>query len=193
MLVTLEGLDGSGKSTACEELQDRFPSAVFTREPTGSWYGEAVRRSVADEGADPIAELFLYCADHAAHLCDTVKPALKTGKLVISDRYVDSRIAYQGVTLKEQLDDPAGFVREIHEPFTVMPDLTCFIEVEIHTALHRSDCSTKFERRTFLESVNKEYQRLIDTDTQRFVIIDGEQPIDAVVDDIEEAIRAHLS
>lgn len=191
MLVTLEGLDGSGKSTACRHLREWFQSAVFTREPTTSWYGDAVRRSVDDSDADPVAELFLYCADHAAHLSETIIPALDDDRLVISDRYVDSRIAYQGVTLRDRIDDPARFVRELHEPFTVMPDLTCFIEVDIPTAVQRSGGATKFERRPFLEAVATEYDRIIDAEPQRFTIIDGEQGIDGVVTDLVEVIQAH--
>ncbi len=96
MLVTLEGLDGSGKTTVWESLQDRFSDAVFTREPTDdSWYGDAVYRSIEDDDADPLAELFLYTADHAAHLSRVIEPALERGDLVISDRYSDSRFAYQ--------------------------------------------------------------------------------------------------
>ena len=71
MLVTLEGLDGSGKSSAIDHLAecDAVPEdAVFTREPTASWYGEAVERSIADDDADSLAECFLYTADHADHL-----------------------------------------------------------------------------------------------------------------------------
>ena len=55
MLITLEGIDGSGKTTVAEALQDTLPEAVFTREPTDSWYGEAVERSIRDDGADPMA------------------------------------------------------------------------------------------------------------------------------------------
>ena len=64
MLITLEGIDGSGKTTVAEALQDSLPEAetVFTREPTDSWYGEAVARSIGDDEADPVAELFLYTA-----------------------------------------------------------------------------------------------------------------------------------
>ncbi|MFW6000086.1 MAG: dTMP kinase, partial [Halorubrum sp.] len=76
MLITLEGLDGSGKTTVWEALHDVYPDATFTREPTDSWYGEAVGRSMGDPDADPVAELFLYTADHANHLSETVRPAL---------------------------------------------------------------------------------------------------------------------
>src|SRR6056297_2991479 len=100
MLVTLEGLDGSGKTTVWERLRaDDAVDATFTREPTDSWYGESVQRSIDDDDADSLAELFLYTADHAAHPADTVRPALEAGELVVSDRYSDSRYAYQGATL----------------------------------------------------------------------------------------------
>ncbi|MFW6435577.1 MAG: dTMP kinase, partial [Halovenus sp.] len=78
MLVTLEGIDGSGKTSAWEALRetDLGVETTFTREPTDSWYGEAVARSIGDDDADPLAELFLYTADHADHLSSVVRPAL---------------------------------------------------------------------------------------------------------------------
>ncbi|OYR80375.1 dTMP kinase, partial [Halorubrum distributum] len=117
MLITLEGLDGSGKTTVWEALQDVYPDATFTREPTDSWYGEAVGRSMGDPDADPPAGLFLYTADHANHLSETVRPALADGDLVISDRYSDSRFAYQGATLARAdagIERPVEYVRGIH-------------------------------------------------------------------------------
>ena len=102
MLLTFEGLDGSGKTSALSRLRDSdaVPAdAVFTREPTETWYGEAVQRSIDDPGADALAECFLYTADHAAHLAETVRPALADDRAVVSDRYADSRFAYQGATL----------------------------------------------------------------------------------------------
>lgn len=188
MLVTLEGLDGCGKSTAVESLRTHFPDAVFTCEPTDSWYGAAVARSVADGNADPLAELFLYCADHADHLDRTIKPALDHDKLVISDRYVDSRIAYQSVTLSDRLDDAFAYVRDLHEPISITPDLTCYLDVSVETALERSGESTKFERRPILETVTERYHRLIDAEPGRFVVIDAERDASAVVSDIAAAI-----
>src|SRR6056297_435606 len=106
MLITLEGIDGSGKTTVWEALQAEFPDATFTSEPTDSWYGEAVYRSIGDDDADPLAELFLYTADHADHLSRVIEPALERGDLVISDRYSDSRFAYQGATLEGEITRP---------------------------------------------------------------------------------------
>lgn len=190
MLVTLEGLDGCGKTTAWRTLADRFPDATFTREPTNSWYGEAVRRAVDDPEADPLAELFLYCADHAAHLAETVRPALADGRLVVSDRYLDSRLAYQGATLAPVLDDPMGYVRGLHEPFTVVPDLTCYLEVDVDEAVARSERATKFEDAAFLEQVRHNYDRLVERDPERFAVIDASRPPGAVADAIGAAIEA---
>ncbi|MFP4589851.1 MAG: dTMP kinase [Halobacteriales archaeon] len=193
MLCTLEGLDGSGKTTVWRRLREVYPEATFTREPTRSWYGEAVRRSVADPAADPLAELFLYCADHADHVANVVSPALERDELVVSDRYVDSRLAYQGVTLDGRLDDPVGYVRAIHEPVTVVPDLTCYLRVDVDTALDRSDRDTKFERRDFLERVDAVYRSLVEAEPGRFRVVDATQDLEAVVADVTAAIEAALA
>ena len=103
-LITLEGIDGSGKSTVAKKLQEnpeiKAFEPVFTREPTrGTLTGTAVEKAIQSD-TDQLAELFLFTADHAEHLAKLVKPALESGKSVISDRYSDSRYAYQGITLK---------------------------------------------------------------------------------------------
>ncbi len=188
MLIALEGLDGSGKSTVWQALHDDYPDAVFTAEPTDSWYGDAVRRSIDDPEADPLAELFLYCADHAAHLEEVIEPALEQDRLVICDRYVDSRIAYQGATLASVLDEPLAYVQAIHEPVTIYPALTIFVDVDLDTAIERSGEETKFERREMLRTVRANYRDLIDAAPERFAVIDGEQPPDAV----HEAVRAAI-
>lgn len=99
-LITLEGLDGSGKSTVCESLQSTLPEATFTCEPTNSWYGDLVAESTHNNDADSLAELFLFTADHADHLSRVIRPSLASGTTVISDRYADSRYAYQAATLE---------------------------------------------------------------------------------------------
>src|SRR6056297_4102367 len=159
MLVTLEGLDGSGKTTVWESLQETYPDAVFTREPTESWYGDAVYRSINADDADPLAELFLYTADHADHLSRVVRPALADGQLVISDRYSDSRYAYQGATLAGEVDEPMAYVQSIHEPFTRTPDLTFYLDLDPETAAERSGKTNKFEQATYLERVSENYEQ----------------------------------
>lgn len=191
MLLTLEGLDGSGKTTAVEALRESAVAsdATFTREPTASWYGDAVRKSIADDEADPLAELFLYTADHAAHVANTVEPALERDALVVSDRYSDSRYAYQGATLADRFDDAVAFVRKIHQPWTRPPGATIYLDVDPETGARRSGATNKFETASYLRSVRENYERLIDHEPDRFVRIDATQSQEAVRESVIEAAR----
>ncbi|QSW97850.1 dTMP kinase [Haloterrigena alkaliphila] len=197
MLVTLEGLDGSGKTTVWEALYDAYPDAVFTREPTNdSWYGEAVYRSIEDDDADPLAELFLYTADHAAHLSRVVEPALERGDLVISDRYSDSRFAYQGATLERSdrvdLEDPLEYVVDIHDSFTIPPDLTVYLDLDPETAAERAGTTNKFERAEYLETVRDNYERLLECDPDRFVRVDATQEPETVLEEVSGVLESVL-
>ncbi len=196
MLVTLEGLDGSGKSTVWEALHDVYPDATFTTEPTsgptGSWYGDAVYRSIEDEDADSLAELFLYTADHADHLSRIVEPALEEGDLVISDRYSDSRYAYQGATLEGEITRPLEYIIGIHRAFSIDPDLTIYLDIDPETAAARAGSTNKFEHAEYLESVRENYERLIDQNPNRFVRIDATQSPEAVLDQVENVLEDAL-
>ena len=189
MLITLEGLDGSGKTTVWEALHDVYPGATFTREPTDSWYGEAVGRSMGDPEADPLAELFLYTADHANHLAETVRPALADGDLVVSDRYSDSRFAYQGATLARSDADvrrPLEYVRGIHAAFSRPPDATIYLDLDPETAAERAGRTDKFERDGYLAAVRDNYERLIDAEPGRFHRVDATGAPEDVVARVEE-------
>jgi dTMP kinase len=195
MLLTLEGLDGSGKTTCIEALQGSpaVPDdVVYTREPTESWYGEAVRRSLNDDDADSLAELFLYTADHADHLSATVRPALDRGQAVISDRYSDSRYAYQGATLADRFDDALAYVKEIHDPWTRPPDATIYLDIDPETAAERSGATNKFETAEYLRTVRENYERLIEAERERFVRIDASQPQEAVAEQVVDAVETLL-
>ena len=192
MLITLEGIDGSGKTTVAEALQDTLPEATFTREPTDSWYGEAVERSIDDDGADPVAELFLYTADHADHLSRVVRPALEAGKVVVSDRYSDSRYAYQGATLDGVVRRPIEYVRGVHEPFTRAPDATLYFDVPPETGAERAGATNKFETAGYLAEVQANYERLIESDPDRFVRIDATRSPEAVVAAAEDVVERLL-
>jgi len=188
MLVTLEGLDGSGKTTVAEALRESRPDATYTREPTDSWYGEAARRSIGDDDADPVAEFFLYAADHADHLRRVVRPALERGDLVVSDRYVDSRYAYQGASLEGVVDRPLEYVRGVHQPFTREPDATVYLDVDPETAAARAGATNKFERTGFLTAVRSNYERLVEHEPERFVRVDATRPPEAVIGAVEDAL-----
>ncbi|SHG76949.1 dTMP kinase [Halobaculum gomorrense] len=189
MLLTLEGLDGSGKTTAWEALRPAYPEATFTREPTDSWYGDAVYRSIAKEDADPLAELFLYIADHADHLSRVIRPALADGDLVISDRYTDSRYAYQAAMLADaDLARPLEYIRGVHGAFTREPDATIYLDVDPETAAARAGATDKYERTAFLAEVQSNYERLIDAEPERFVRVDAGRSPEAVIDAVEDAV-----
>ena len=186
MLVTLEGIDGSGKTTVWEALRSVYPDAVFTCEPTDSWYGEAVARSMGDADADPLAELFLFTADHADHLSEVVRPALAEGNLVVSDRYADSRYAYQAASLADsEIQRPLEYIRGIHAAFTRQPDKTIYLDVDPETGAARSGATNKFEEAGYLAQVQANYERLIDAEPNRFVRVDATQSPEAVLDEVE--------
>lgn len=195
MLVTLEGIDGSGKSTVHEALRDVLPAAetVFTREPTDSWYGDAVQRSIEDADADPMAELFLYTADHADHLSRIVRPALDDGKVVVSDRYSDSRYAYQGASLDDHLRRPMEYIRGVHEPFTRAPDATLYFDVPPAVGADRAGATNKFETAEYLEAVRENYERLVTAEPNRFVRIDATRPPEDVIADAERVVTDLLA
>lgn len=182
-LVTFEGIDGSGKSTMLSRLQslnDKQPlsaaGTVFTREPTkDTLTGKAVYAAM-ENNVDPLAELFLFLADHAAHLTETVRPALENGNLIISDRYSDSRCAYQGATLQNMIPDAFRFVRRLHEPWTVKPDLTFLFDIPPEISCKRCKdrgAQTKFERVDFLNAVTANFKILAAEEPERFVVLDA--------------------
>ncbi|MFB6253690.1 MAG: dTMP kinase [Halobacteriaceae archaeon] len=193
MLISFEGIDGSGKTTILEKLQDSYPDIVYTQEPTETWYGDAVRRSLNEQTADPLAELFLYTADHAAHLTDTIKPALSAGEVIISDRYIDSRYAYQSVAINDRFSSPIEYIKEIHAPFTVMPDLTIYFDLDPEIAATRSGVTNKFEQVEFLQSVKRNYERIIAADPDRFVTVDAAQSEDDVYDEVHRILGERIT
>lgn len=189
MLVTLEGLDGSGKTTVWEALHASHPEATFTREPTESWYGDAVNRAIESDDADPLATLFLFTADHADHLSRVIRPALDDDELVISDRYSDSRYAYQAAALEDsELTRPMEYIRGVHQAFTRAPDVTLYIDVDPETAVARSGATNKFEQLEFLSKVQANYERLIEAEPDRFVRIDGTRSPEEVIESVENVV-----
>jgi dTMP kinase len=193
MLITLEGIDGSGKSTLHASLraliQDLDP--VFTREPGATWVGDSVRRAIAEK-IDPVTEATLFVADHAAHLATVVRPALAEGKLVVSDRYSDSRYAYQSVTLQGIVSDPEGWLRAMHNGWTIIPDLTFLCVLPVDDALTRLKPDHQrehFERREVLEKVQNNYLSYAKAEPSRFVIVDAMLAQETVAKFAADAIR----
>ncbi len=196
MLVTLEGIDGSGKSSLHTALGSRLAdiSPIMTREPGATWIGDQVRRAIAEQ-SDPIAEALLFVADHAAHLREVVRPALAEGKVVISDRYIDSRFAYQEVTLDGILPDPIRWLQEVHHGWTVIPDLTFLLVLPIATALSRTkkrEVNEHFEKFSVLERVQNAYLRRAEEEPGRFVLVDATLQEEVIQTFVEEEIRRRI-
>jgi dTMP kinase len=193
VLVTLEGIDGTGKSTLLSGLKEKLADLdpVFTREPGATWVGEAVRRAVAEQ-IDPVTEATLFVADHAAHLATVVRPALAEKKLVISDRYSDSRFAYQSVTLEGIIPDPEGWLRAMHNGWSIVPDKTFLLAIPVDDALARLEGKTgreHFERREVLEKVQDRYLAFARAEPGRFVIVDALLDKDEVAEFVAGVIR----
>jgi dTMP kinase len=193
LLITIEGIDGSGKSTLVSALRESLADLdpVFTREPGSTWVGDAVRRAIAEQ-ADPVTEALLFVADHAAHLGQVVRPALAEGRLVISDRYTDSRYAYQAVMLEGKVPDPAGWLRTLHRGWTIVPDRTFLLLVPVEEAIRRlpQDRGREhFEDGPFLEKVQKNYLAFAEAEPARFVLVDALLPASEIRLFVEGAIR----
>jgi dTMP kinase len=265
ILITLEGIDGTGKSTIASELAaalssgtpdfDKISAAampaaedfVFTAEPTDGEIGrllqrrhqrqqvpignlndsdhlpdiEAVWGHYSDDlpldaemlnvlNMESIQELFLFLADHADHLARTVVPSIEKGKVVISDRYTDSRVAYQGVTLRSIISDPLQWIRELHRPWSIVPDLTLLFTIDPVLAVKRCRSrydlvedlgesgnlqggTAKFEREEFLREVQSNFEQLAELEPERFTLIDASCPVEEVVEEALSAIIDFLN
>ena len=198
MLITLEGIDGAGKSTLYEGLKVRLAdlNPLFTREPGSPYLGDAVRRAIAANG-DPMVEAALFVADHAVHLADVVRPALSCGRIVISDRYSDSRFAYQEVSLAGVHPDPKGWLSAVHDDgWSVRPDMTILLVVPVAVAMSRLAGRTEqehVERQEFLEAVQKNYLARAADDPSRFLLIDADLDPGTILDFAEKSIRAKIA
>jgi dTMP kinase len=193
VLITLEGIDGSGKSTLHTALKEQLTDLdpLFTREPGATWVGEQVRRAIKEQ-IDPVTEATLFVADHAAHLAKVVRPALEAGRLVISDRYSDSRYAYQSVTLQGIVPEPEKWLRDMHNGWTIIPDRTFLCVLPVDAALTRLKPDTErehFEKRETLEKVQNNYLSYAKAEPSRFVIVDAMLDQEIVAKFVGDAIR----
>lgn len=197
MLITIEGIDGCGKSTLLRglriNLKDLHP--IFTKEPTNSKIGKSLKHILLQPKADPLLEATLFIADHAAHVSGTIKPALSHKRLVICDRYIDSRIAYQQASLKNHMDNPKQFLKKAHEGWTVIPDLTIYLDIRPETAIERISQRANqehFEKLELLKEIQENYKELINENPKRFVIINGNNPKEQILKEAEQEIRKRL-
>ncbi len=178
MLVTIEGIDGSGKTTAGKAVADALRTEGVrlkaTEEPTDTWLGKAVRRAV-HEDVDAAALAFLFMADRAQHVT-RIRTWNEQGYVVLSDRYADSTIAYQAVALADRFpdEDPLDVLARWQWRFFPKPDLTLWCDVAPATGIRRirdRDRHDHFEKKAFLEKVRGNYRRLAEAEPDRWVRI----------------------
>ncbi|MEA3201507.1 MAG: dTMP kinase [Thermoplasmata archaeon] len=189
LLVTFEGIDGSGKSTALRAVAQQLRAAGHDArehaEPTPTWLGESVRRALR-EHANPWSVALLFMADHAEHVL-AVERELAEGALVLSDRWSDSTFAYQGAVLGTPAFDAVRWLRETERAFDRAPDLTLLFDLPVEEALRRvgarGQAIEAFERRDLLEKVRANYLRLAKEEPRRFVGLDAAGAPDAVARD----------
>ena len=189
MFVTLEGVDGAGKSTQARLLAEALgPETVLLREPGGTVAGERLRELLKDASVEltPRAELMLFCAARAELVDQVIAPALVTGRDVVCDRFVDSTAAYQGGA---RGIDP-GLVATLNAAAVrgCMPDRTILLRLDTETAVERarerceSPISDRFEAEgdRFQDRIAAEFVRIAAAEPERFVVVDAAGSVDEV-------------
>ena len=194
-LITIEGLDGAGKTTLCQGLAEALPDARLLREPGGVELSERIRELVKDPGleVDPRAEALLYAAARAQLVATLVEPLLEAGTTVLLDRFVDSSLAYQGAGRGLGVDA----VRAINDFGTggLVPDLTLLLRIDPAVGRARQDDRGEAPDRLelagapFFEAIARAYDDLAAAEPQRFRVLDGAAPPDAVLAAALEAVR----
>jgi dTMP kinase len=194
MFVTFEGIDGSGKTTQAElltaALQEEGRTVVATREPGGTLLGERIRGLLLDGGpVSPWAEAALFAAARAELVDEVIVPALREGADVVSDRYIDSSLAYQGIARELGLDD----VLQLNLSATggLLPDRTFLFVVDPKEAARRSTGTDRIEREglDFQARVDAAFREVAAMFPARIVLLDGMQPAADLATMVRDELR----
>jgi dTMP kinase len=197
--ICIEGIDGSGKTTHARMLVKNLCSlgydAVYTTEPTKySIPGRKLRESFFAPERLPVEEEFrLFLEDRIIHLKDEVLPQLKQGKIVVTDRYYHSSVAYQG---SRGLD--WKYILEENLKVAIKPNIVILLDIEVNEAIERiaadrNEGINTFERKENLQKVKKIYLHLADEDSYSIFVIKGSKPIPTVQDEIKDLILSRYN
>ena len=200
MFITFEGIDGSGKTTQGKLLKERLEAlgykVLLTREPGGTKVAESIRSLLLhlDEKIEPMTEVFLYCAARNEHLEKIIIPALNEGYIVISDRYYDSTLAYQGFGRDLGIEE----MKKINWHFinTCPPDLTFFLDIDMKDFEERLEGQEldrmEKEGTAFMEKVREGYLQLLLEEGDRIKKISSTGDIKEVSDKIFLLVKEGL-
>ncbi len=205
MFVTIEGPEGSGKSSVTKEvtklLEQEGYSIVLTREPGGTPIAEEIRNVILDKkntAMDPVTEALLYAASRRQHLVEKVWPLSKEGKIVISDRFLDSSLAYQGGARGIGIDKVLSLNQYATDGF--YPDLTLLFDIDPRIGLARIAANNNrevnrldLEKIEFHDSVRRTFLDLAKRFSDRYVVLDASKPFDEVVKDAYNAIKSRIA
>ena len=195
ILVTFEGIEGSGKSTqialAARHLEERGCFYLVTREPGGTPLGEEVRRFLLDKDdlrIDPLAELLLIEADRAQHVTEVIRPALEEGRIILCDRFTDATMAYQGYGRGMDL----SFIEEMNQRATgdLIPQCTIVLDCSVEAGMARAGGKDRFERENHLfhQRVREGYLRIAQQEPQRVKVVSGEGEQEAIHEEIRSIL-----
>ncbi len=205
MFVTIEGPEGSGKSSVTKEVVKLLEAdgkiVVLTREPGGTPIAEEIRNVILDKkntAMDPMTEALLYAASRRQHLVEKVWPLSKEGKIVISDRFLDSSLAYQGGARGLGIDNILALNQYATDGF--YPDLTLLFDIDPRIGMQRIAANNNrevnrldLEKIDFHDNVRKTFLELANRFKDRFVVLDASKPFDQVVQDAYHAIKDRLA
>ena len=199
LFISIEGPDGSGKSTQIENIkkffEDKNIEIVFTREPGGTAIGERIREIILDNSfkeMDPMTEAMLYAASRAQHVVQVIGPALEAGKVVVCDRFVDSSLAYQG--FGRELGDAVEVINS-YAIGPYMPDVTFLMKLDPNEGKHRiqenrdTQDRLEHEKLAFHRKVYKGYLELEKRYPDRILGIDASRGIDEIRDEIYKKLE----
>ena len=196
MFISLEGVDGSGKSTQARLLVEALGAeTVAIREPGGTDAAERVRDLLADPAValEPLAELLLFLAARADLTERVIRPALEAGRTVVSDRFSDSSVAYQGAARGLGVGEVIGLCDTATDG--LWPDLTLLLKVEPELSLGRAGGVDRFESEglELQRAVARAYEEIAIIASDRVVVVDGDGTVDEVHRRVMEAVKGHAN